>query len=314
MRLIVRVTLLLTVLLAIGVVATPASAVVATFKTTGDIAMGDLSPYKYNNEGAEFWVPLGDWDCDQRTLMRFDVSSLGGIPNLRVDSISLKLYSVGAGYFEPALNTAPMSLELHTIKAANRDWQEGTGNGYNFVPNETCFVAKKTGATAGSVVAPWAGSPGLNTAGVDYDPKVLATRALVKSNLQTQGQAVDFQFNGGPTELTGLINTWLADNYSLHRDNPGLLIFDPAWTIGTHRRVGFFASQCTNPPTNPWTGPAGPNVPVSPFPASYQPQLVVTYSQTPEPGTLILLVTGGLVLFAWRNRKRFAEHIGRSIP
>jgi hypothetical protein len=251
MRLIARTALLLTVFLAIGVVATPASAVVATFKTTADLAItGNGYPFVYNNEGAEYWLPIGDWGFDQRAIMRFDVSSLGSVPNLRVDSITLKLFSVGAGYFEPTMATTPMSVEIRAIKSANRDWTEGPGIGYDFVPWQTCGLAKKTGATSGSIAAPWAGSAGLMTPGVDYDSTALATRSLVKSEMDGQGEAVNFQFNGDSSQLTGLIKTWLTDN-SLHRDNPGLLICDPAWTIGTQRRVGFFSRECTNPPHPP---------------------------------------------------------------
>ena len=233
MRAIARTTVLLAVSLAAGAFAAVSlggSAEVATFTTTGDLAIGPLAPYRYNNEGAEYWLPIGDWGFDQRAIMRFDVRSLGGISNLEVNSIVLKLFSTG--FNDPQLsnldNVTPVHPEVHAITAANRDWVEGPGNGYSFTPWTCCYEAKVIGADQSHVAVPWAGSPGLTTAGVDYAPTVLATRSLIRTDLQTVGAEVDFPFSGSSAQLTGLIGTWLADNYTLSRDNPGILIFDPS--------------------------------------------------------------------------------------
>jgi hypothetical protein len=272
--------------------------------------MGSTAPYCQNNEGVEYWFPIGDNEAtspmDCRTIMRFDVSSLGAIPNLKVTAISLQVTSVGIWAYDSyghmimdstLDNTNPVHPEIHAITAPNRDWVEGTGTGYDFVANQTCYVAKQTGITPGSVVKSWAGSAGLTTPGIDYDPVVLATKTLYKSQVQSIGQKVSFSFTGNSDQLTGLINTWLVDNMQ-SRDNPGLLMFDPTTdpTINPEpdgRRVGFFSSECMNPP---WSG-------VQSFPASYQPQLIVSYTQVPEPGTIVMLAIGiaGLAIFVWRK-------------
>jgi hypothetical protein len=296
-----------------GLAVCVAHAATATFAPSADLCMGSMAPYSQNNEGQEYWFPIGDnyypgpMDC--RTIMRFDVSSLGNIPNLQVNSISLRLTSVGIWAYDayghlimdsqlPTDNSNPVHPEIHAILPGNRDWTEGPGNGYSFVPNQSCYVAKKTGTIPGSVVIPWTGSAGLTTPGTDYSSTVLSTKTLKYSDVASIGQTVTFTFSGSSNELTGLINTWLADNMQ-SRDNPGLIMFDPATSTGpAGRRVGFFSLQCTNPPAADTPTPAV-------YPASYRPQLIVNYSQVPEPGTLVLLASGFFALLArtWRKCK-----------
>ena len=167
----------LTLVVAASAAATVAIGAQATFKPAADLCMGSVAPYSQNNEGAEYWCPLGNYKLDPnnpassmdcRNILRFNVASLGGIPNLRIDSMSLKLTSTGLnnGICDTDWDgVTPMHPEVHAIMPANRDWQEGTGVGYWFVPNETCCVAKQTGTTAGSVAVPWAGGAGLTTRG-----------------------------------------------------------------------------------------------------------------------------------------------------
>lgn len=302
-------TVVLVVLLAAGPVASVAPGATATFTPAGDLCMGSIAPYSQNNEGQEYWFPIGDnyspgpMDC--RTILRFNVSSLGSIPNLQINSITLKLASVGIWAYDvnghlimdsQLDNTNPVHPEIHAILPADNGWVEGPGNGYSFVPNQTCYIAKQTGATPGSVVVPWAGSAGLTTAGTDYDPTVLATRTLYKSQVQSIGQVVNFNFSGSSAQLTSLIDSWLVDNMQSH-NNPGLLIFDPTTSQGpAGRRVGFFSLQCTDPPAADTPTPAV-------YPASYEPQLIVSYSQVPEPGTFVLLASALATLAWFRLRK-----------
>jgi len=300
-----RATMFLTLFVAAGAAATVAIGAQATFQPTGDLCMGTLAPYSQNNEGAEYWCPLGNYNfngvpsssMDCRVILRFDVRALGGIPNLRVDSMSLKLTSTGLnnGICDTDWDGVTlMHPEIHAIMPANRDWQEGTGVGYWFVANETCCVAKQTGTTPGSVVLPWAGSAGLTTPVVDYNSTVLATAALHENQVDTLGDVFNLDFGGSSAQLTSLINGWLVDNYTKSRDNPGLALFDPTTVNDSRRRLGFFSLQCTNPPE---TG-------IPSYPASYRPQLIVNYSQTPEPGTLILLAVGLVAVLAWAQWKQ----------
>jgi hypothetical protein len=309
MSVILRVALLIVaIILSSGPTPSSVHAAVAVFEPSADLCMGSMAPYRNNNEGVEYWFPIGDnyspgpMDC--RTILRFDVAALG-TSNLQVNSIALRLTSVGIWAYDNQGNLImdsqldnlnPVHPEIHAIQAANRDWQEGTGTGYDFVPNQTCYAAKQTGTTAGSVVKPWAGSAGLTTPGTDYDSTVLSTKTLYKAQVQSIGQTVEFNFSGTSAQLTGLIDSWLEDNLQ-SRDNPGLLIFDPTTSQGpAGRRVGFFSRQCTNPP---WPG-------VQSFPASCRPQLIVNYSVVPEPRALALLASGliALPVYAWRKRRR----------
>jgi hypothetical protein len=299
-----RATMFFTLLLAAGAAATVAVGAQATFAPSADLCMGTVAPYSQNNEGIEYWCPLGNYKLDYnnpsssmdcRVILRFDVSALGGIPGLQVNSMSIKFTSTGLnnGICDTDWDgITPMHPEIHLIKPANRDWEEGTGVGYWFVPNETCCVAKQTGTTPGSVVKPWAGSAGLTTPGIDYDPTVLATKTINENQVDTLGEVFTLDFGGTPSQLTALVNAWLVDNYTLSRDNPGLLMFDPTTVNDGRRRLGFFSFQCTNPP---WTN-------ILPYPASYQPQLIVNYSQVPEPGALMLLASGLAALLACVGR------------
>jgi hypothetical protein len=300
-----RTTMVLTLLLAAGSAATVAIGAQAVFEPTADLCMGTVAPYSQNNEGVEYWCPLGNYklndnpasSMDCRVILRFNVAALGGIPNLKVDSMSMKLTSTGLnnGICDTDWDGVTlMHPEVHAITPANRDWQEGTGVGYWFVANESCCVAKQTGDTPGSVLHPWAGSAGLTTPGVDYNSSVLATAAIQEDQVDTLGDVFSLNFGGSSPQLTALINMWLVDNYTLSRDNPGLVMFDPTTVNDSRRRLGFFSLQCTDPY---WTD-------VPDYPAGYRPQLIVNYSQVPEPGTFVLLAAGLVAALAWAQRKQ----------
>jgi hypothetical protein len=323
----VRTSVLVFVLFAsMGLAVSFASGAVATFTPTADASIGSLTswpngpgttPLYWNNEGALYWTmcgQLGPFDAnwggvgmDTRCIQRYDVSALGGIPNLRIDSITLRLYSVGVDSF---WNNAGATLhpEIHPITAANRNWEEGIGDpthggdGLVVDPGKNSWGAKVTGITNGVpyAIEPWAGSPGLTTSGVDYDNALKATRTLTKTQIQTTGTPVDFTFNGSSAQLTGLINSWLVDNYTLHRDNPGLLLFNPVadpYAPGLNQRFMFYSRH-------PWTTE---NSWPAPQPG-WVPQLIVNYTQVPEPGTLALLVSGLIVLAACIRKSSFSKH------
>jgi hypothetical protein len=314
--------LILVISLSVGFFVSVGTAAVATFTPTADASIGSLTswpsgpgatPLYWNNEGALYWTmcgQIGPFDSrwggvgmDTRCIQRYDVSALGGILNLRVDSITLRLYSVGADSF---WNDAGATLhpEIHPITAANRDWEEGIGDpthggdGLVVDPGKNSWGAKSTGLDQlGNpyAIAPWAGSPGLSTPGVDYDATLMASRSLTKADIQTNGAPVDFTFSGSSEQLTDLINSWLVDNYVLHRNNPGLLYFNPVpdpYAPGLNQRFMFYSRH-------PWTTE---NSWPAPQPG-WVPQLIVDYSVVPEPGTIILLAFGlfGLSAFAWRK-------------
>jgi hypothetical protein len=300
-----------------------ALAATATFTPTADTSIGSLSswpsgpgntPLCWNNEGGyqvTMCGQIGPFDSrwagngmDLRCLQRYDVSSLGGISNLQVNSITLRVFS--AGIVDPFWNFSGNTLhpEIHPISAANRNWVEGPsnpplgGDGLFAIQGMNCWNAKVTGLDNGVPYAlePWAGSPGLHTPGVDYDAAMMATRSLTYDDLKTVGAPVDFTFSGTSAQLTNLINSWLVDNYELHRDNPGLLFLNPVadpYAPGLNQRMQFYSKH-------PWT-------PYDMWPEyhpEWLPQLIVNYTQVPEHGTWALLASSSLALlaFAWRKR------------
>jgi len=187
-----RVTLLLTVFLAAGSAVSVAPGAVATFTPTGDDSIGSWPYYEYNNEGGLYWTMVGQMGesgglgMDQRFVTRFNVSSLGGMPNLQVNSITLRLFSAGINIFNPGVTIHP---EVHPVTAANREWVEGPGDvnkggdGTVVVPGTASWSAKITGPVnnpTGPGFAPWAGGAGLTVPGIDYDSTVLTTRTLIR--------------------------------------------------------------------------------------------------------------------------------------
>jgi hypothetical protein len=305
-----------------------ASGAVAVFTPTADASFGSLeswpsstypeqgstTPLCWDNEGGypvtmvgqigAFDVRWGGKGMDLRCIQRYDVSSLGGIANLCVNSITIKTFSAGA--FDSFWNYSGATLhpEIHPITAANRNWFEGPanppigGDGIYPIEGANCWNAKVTGLNNGVPFArePWAGSPGLHTPGVDYDDTLKASRVLTFNDIKTTGQQVDFTFSGTSEQLTDLINSWLVDNYTLHRDNPGVVFTNPVpdpYASGLNQRYMFYSKH---PFTSYDMWPI--------YHPEWLPQLIVNYSVVPEPGTFVLLAAGLIALLTYVRRKK----------
>jgi hypothetical protein len=318
----------------------------ATTYTTTPIADGSIGslptwpnsdgqqPLCWNNEGGWYDTMVGQigpldsnwydkngvgYGMDLRCFQRYDVSALAGIPNLRVDSISLTVYSIGSNYdpfWSQNNNQVTLHPEIHPISRANGDWVEGAGDpvylgdGVTPVDGATCWNAKDTASTyydahgvrhyTASAREPWAGSPGLHTPDVDYDSTLTAKRTLTKSDLDPPpGQTVKpitFNFTGTSAQMTDLIDSWL-DDYANNRPNPGLVFMNIVENddfADLNQRLQFYSKHSLHGPGDPDGGVFHPE---------WLPKLTINYSVVPEPSTIVLLACGLISLAVFARRK-----------
>lgn len=188
------------------------AALIDTFQADRDATLiGSSTSDVWNwNFGELDRINVGQFadDDDQRSILGFEVSSVPS--GATINAITLNLHVVANELNED------MTIALHAITAANRDWTEGESNG-PADPGESTWNQKAFG-TPGT---PWAGSAGLGTPGIDYDSTVLATADVGQS---TSGM-VPFSFLGTPAELTELIDSWREDELNPNfEENPGLLL------------------------------------------------------------------------------------------
>jgi hypothetical protein len=274
-----RVVLLLVGVLVLTAVAANVQADSVTLSCIGDNTIIEAGGASTLNAGGAPDMYVGYWSGakEESALLRFDVSPLSSVPDLQVNSVTLKLFiSHVDDWTASIVDEEPVVSEVHAVSAANAGWVQGTKIFTGAADGESAwdFRAKHTPTSTN-----WAGSAGLRTPTTDYDPTVLASQTFLASPaLNTE---IDYTFSGTPGQLTSLITGWMAAN-------GGLFMFDRpegGHTALSTERLGFHTMEATT--------------------AGYRPQLVVDYVSTPEPGTLVLMATGllGLVAYAWRKRK-----------
>jgi hypothetical protein len=200
--------------------------------------------------------PSGAPGGDERVIIGFDVNALSGQFS-SIDAITLRIV-----VFKNVSSVNTLMEQVFAVSAANRDWTEGNGRcgGVNTGPTaigDSTWSQRHLGST------PWAGSPGLGIASIDYVDTLLASRTFTAApdNLPNAGDTIDFTFTGSPAELKSLIDTWLVDNVTNSQPNPGLLLLDtngPNGAIGTQERVVAHSRESVTP--------------------ALRPQLIVTYT------------------------------------
>jgi hypothetical protein len=227
--------------------------------------------YKFGGNVANYgglgWMGAKE-SASTRSLIRFDVASLGSVP--AVNSVTLRLFQRDA-------NVTNLSLFLVNDLGANpnSNWEEGTDTGSysNGWWNRTSWSYCNRGISDS-----WDGGAGGGTLG----PTVLATVAATPGVV---GAPVDFVFTGSSAFLTSLLNQWATDavtdwgrgsfappDTNVSTPNAGMLLVGNGTT--------FYSSEYAT--------------------TSLQPLLIVDV--VPEPATMSLLALGGVAALIRRKK------------
>jgi hypothetical protein len=101
-------------------------------------------------------------ETEKRALMEFDLSAIP--PDSTLVSAMLYIY-----HSYPNEGRDPVTITIYSISAANAAWVAGTKDIEYAGAGESCWNALASDGNQG-VQVPWAGSPGLSTSGIDYEP------------------------------------------------------------------------------------------------------------------------------------------------
>lgn len=107
------------------------------------------------------------FETHQRLLMEFDLSLIPADATL-LDA-TLYLYHS----YEPE-RKRPVTISIYSIAAGNAAWNAGDKDIKPAEVGESCWNALESDG-AGGVKTAWAGSPGLSTRGIDYEPDPIGT-------------------------------------------------------------------------------------------------------------------------------------------
>ena len=210
----------------------------------------------------------------QRSILRFDVSSLSGQYS-SIDSITLRLF------FSSKAGTNERRTEVYEIAAANAAWVEGTnvGGGVNKTGASWLNMSQDTAPGGGSSTPPinqipWIGGSGLATAGTAYNSTLLASQNFLIA--PAADTSIDFVLAN--VDLTDRVDDWIVLM-------PGFLLFDSLLAnAGTGlERIVYHSKEATTP--------------------SLRPELIVEYQAVPEPNSMLLAACGLLMVTGYRWRK-----------
>lgn len=213
-------------------------------------------------------VGYGGARPEREILMRFDLSAMGG-QGIVVNSATLQLTS----FYSYTTAQTPIDetvVNVFEILPANAGWGEGnqTFNATNqAAPGDATFANRNYDPVSPT---PWAGSPGLHTPGVDYNPVALDTIDYVYANpINTKYDA---------TLTPALVQSWI-DNPAA---NAGLLL-QGGWAGSNTYPVGFGSSEQAT--------------------ASQRPMLILDVTVVPEPASLALVAAAPLALLRRRRTR-----------
>lgn len=107
------------------------------------------------------------FELKQRSLLEFDLSALPS--NTTCEQATLYLYHS----YDPE-HGRPVTITIYSIAAGNEAWLAGDNDIDLADEGEACWDALAADGKGG-VLTPWAGSAGLSTQGVDYEPEPLGS-------------------------------------------------------------------------------------------------------------------------------------------
>jgi hypothetical protein len=206
-------------------------------------------------------------------------NNFGGEPDFSVGALVNKDQRSIVGFDVSALNGLYSTIDSITLSLTLRGDVSSASELVNQVyaisaANQGWSEATSTWNNAAGGTGGWAGTAGLGTAVTDYDSTLLASTAFAADS--SAGTVIDFTFTGNTVALTALIDTWNSIA------NPGLLLLDPDGA-SAGERIKYYSSE-DGTSTN-------------------RPELTVTYTAVPEPGTYAL-IAGCFALTSVMVRRR----------
>jgi len=221
---------------------------------------GSLANTNFGGRGNMEIGPPNPSNYFRNGLVRFDVTALNGNVSA-ISAVTLRLTVTNSGALGGGADViGTNTLQVFQMTAANGDWVEGTGN-ISVGTGWSTWDQKIHGSQN------WAGTPGANTAGVDYVNTLIASFTF--NNSTAAGSTIDLVFSD-----VSFVSNWIAGN------NPGLML-----------RTSNF-----NSPPNVISLATSESSTLS-----AHPELIVTFTPVPEP-TSMLLGMFGVVLAARKYR------------
>ena len=231
-----------------------------------DTHLGNSGGARVMNDGQDQYQRVGDTTTtgNFNLLYRWNLTSLAGTT---INGATVHLQNRGTGYSNPM-----DGCDVHKVLPTNADWIQGGQNtwGAHYAEiGEPCWNLKIVTSIDTSNPDPeaartgvaWAGSPGCETAGLDYDASILSNFQVPdNSNLATRNN-IFFELPAG------LLQDW-ADNPD---NNAGILVkMHNGASDATY--VRFYSNECVQ--SEDWR----------------RPKLIVNYT-TGSPENTIIDVT-----------------------
>lgn len=163
----------------------------------------------FNNGGLHANI---QFEREQRAVMEFDLSSIPA--SATVLDATLYLYHS----YDPE-NKSPATIHIYSITAANSTWVAGTQNLKTDEAGASCWGALASNGHGG-VQKPWAGSAGLSTKGVDYEPNAIGSFLFDATSPRGTEYAIPLN--------KARVQGWLGPNNT----NYGIVFFTDSYSSG----------------------------------------------------------------------------------
>ncbi|HBG25619.1 MAG: hypothetical protein A2Y10_01200 [Planctomycetes bacterium GWF2_41_51] len=150
---------IITILMTAQIIAQPTNEITLNYFSGIDDVYINASSQTINYSASSYMRIGTTSGSELRQLLRFNIEAIKSLQDVNVTSAVLTLYYSGGNRTSSPTN---INIGLYKVLPANADWLENTATWNKKVQTESI---------------PWAGSPGLSTANVDYNDQLLATIA-----------------------------------------------------------------------------------------------------------------------------------------